>query len=495
MVFIQPINESLTSSADKKQDEPNYEYYNESSVNKYLSNIRILPNAYFSLFGVVRVEIGARTIVQAGKAGDFKLKDNASINVINEIVKPYEKLQIFIWNGKDKQAIQAIFTFSLSEELQTVASYEGARNQLELNQEVSVLEQKTNQDIINSIGELLTETEKVKNAVETQDLSVNVDNTRVVNKLQEVLDGLPNSPDNTDLINKLQSVIDNLPDSPSNAEILTLLNQLKQSSQIQETRLRGIDDNTGSVKINTFNNEKQLREIKEAVENQVVNLNDVNIVNKLQEVLDGLPTSPDNAVVIDKLQELINALPSSPDNADVIVQLQAVIAALPASPNNADVIEELELVIGAINNQGQEIDFGLKAILDETVIDPALPPITKEAIEIIYAALEGLRNGFDLNELENAIEVLKTTLPFLASLISTELYQKYLDLLFQLEYQHETIPILHSSQETSFFPFKVYLNETNTKLLNLKGNKNMLIIIKATQVTNFKRITTPADMI
>ena len=111
---------------------------NGSGARRYLSNIIVNLDAYFSLRGAVEIRIGTRTIFEAVTAGQFQNQQSININSANELIAPYEAIEIFAWNAAGTpDQIRAVFSFSTGTEPFAANITAESRSQLELNQEVS----------------------------------------------------------------------------------------------------------------------------------------------------------------------------------------------------------------------------------------------------------------------------------------------------------------------------------------------------------------------
>ena len=234
---------------------------------------------------------------------------------------------------------------------------------------------------------------------------------------------------------------------------------------------------------------------------------DSSIIRILGEVRDGLPTSPDNADIIAGLNQVIDALPTSPNNADIIAQLQVLINSLPASPNNADIVAKLNGVIAELGIVDADIVAKLNGVIDElgnielsvgdiSVANESIPQAIRDILVLvdnpdtsalhrtqltnILNALLGLQDGFDLDELNNALSIFNENIEGIAS-IDDHLSISLESLFLQLRIL-STHPELTPSQTNFLFPKRVYRNETNFALVNTKGNRNLIVLMGASNI-------------
>ncbi len=170
-----------------------------------------------------------------------------------------------------------------------------------------------------------------------------------------------------------------------------------------------------------------------------------------------------SADTILKIQELITALPDSPDNAGIIAELQGII-------NSVDTIELSSVTLISLLNEIQvEIDGGASGTY-------------LTALENVQDAFVDLENGFDIDELYDAIETLINNIPTIAANNGT--LSDNLDL-FKIEL--ETIMTnakLNKSKNGILFPKRVYYNEIITAIFNTKGYKNLIITMAGSSILN-----------
>ena len=86
------------------------------------------------------------------------------------------------------------------------------------------------------------------------------------------------------------------------------------------------------------------------------------------------------------------------------------------------------------------------------------------------------------NTLDDLINVLNTEIPRIRRYYSkiADTLQTLLTNLLEIS---ETVPILKSVEDTSLFPIHNYRDEIHTALVNMKGSKNLIVLIKATTAT------------
>ena len=322
----------------------------------------------------------------------------------------------------------------------------------------------------------------------------------LIEKMQNELDRY-NAIDDPN-VDKLQEILDGLPDNPANTELLAALQAILDDDDVNEQSI--IDS---------------IVALQNAVETQVVNLNDTNIVTRLRSLEDLLKSGDGNQSAFQILQNIFNELPASPDNADVVTALNNVRSALPDSPDNVMIIAELEAIIDAVNNQEISLDdtnivnelVNVKNSVDDiSVASETIPKAIQDidieiangaqgdyliALNLVKTALIGLRDGFDLDELNSVISSLNINLGLIRN--NSESLGLLLDSLkISLEIAARN-PSLIPSQVNFLFPKRVYRNEEVTQLINTKGNRNLIVLLGASTIESpedLNHVDNPADV-
>ena len=241
------------------------------------------------------------------------------------------------------------------------------------------------------------------------------------------LDDVINSIDTTDsdITTKLQAVINALPVSPANADIIAKLNLIKSS----------------------------------------VDTTDLDITTKLQAVINALPVSPANADIIAKL----NLIKSSVDTTDldITTKLQAVINALPVSPANADIIAKLNLIKSSV-------EASVKNTIPKVISDIGDMGSPPTQITNIKTALEGLRDGFDIDELNDTISTIQTNIAYIRTNYP-DLALEIDEILIELETLATSPSLLQSRSDIVIPKIQRSENSITTALINMKGNRNLIV--------------------
>ena len=176
-----------------------------------------------------------------------------------------------------------------------------------------------------------------------------------------------------------------------------------------------------------------------------------------------LPASPVNEL---NLNQLISTTPeTSRDTADITAAIQAVTAAVTAQTVTQDdslaISSTLTTVVDA----------------DNMAQDPAL--IT--ALDTIRDALIEFQNNLNQTTLDNLTTVITQNLQTVTDHDLT-VHQKLLQALINIRAIRETAPSLRSADSNDVFPRQVYPNGAHTALLDLAGNRNMIIIIASSTI-------------
>ena len=504
MVFQRAFNEEITSRAIKRPDTPDYTIENPLAKDIFVHTMQFLFDGYFSARGILMVEINGVVVAKPNKVGAFRKSKTLQIPLSNQPLNRNETIKIYVWNGADNSEIKVSVSCLISESASGVAVNETPRTTKELNEEVSdnFIDAQT-QFQLDKLDAIKTAVDNVSVDVTTGD--VTIDQSAVIEKLQAILDGLPASPNNTileNLITHLETSNDvnaantnnilsfirlSLPASPDNSDIIAALQTLIASLPASP------------------NNADIIAEL-ETIHNLLFT-SDTNIINILHEVRDGLPASPNNADIIAGLDDVIAALPTSPNNADIIAQLQVLINSLPASPNNADIVAKLNGVITELGIVDADIVEKLNGVITEienieisvddiSIANESIPQAIRDILVVvdnpdtsalyrtqltnILNALIGLQDGFDLDELNNALSIFNENINGINTIddhLSISLESLFLQLRILA-----THPELKPSQTNFLFPKRVYRNEIQYALMNSKGNRNLIILMGASNI-------------
>ena len=544
MVFTKVYSDIITTAARKKSD--SQEILNPIADPLYVTLMEFSLDAAFSKYGQILILINGNTVLQKKDAGGYLKTQSFSIPMKNQKLLRGHKVEIFVWNGVNDSVVTVSYRVIISADGAAAAAAETPLSTQALNREISDthVDQQT-QFTIDKLDEIKNAIANQEVNIMAGDVSVDVDQAQVVAQLQAILAALPASPSNTDTIAAINQLIAALPESPDNADIIAKLNDvitalptnqgIIDELTLVKNAIDGIelDVTTGAINLNQDQVIAKLNDVITALPaspnnadiiaqlNTIHNLlftSDTNIINILHEVRDGLPASPDNADVVAGLNAVIAALPNSPNNADIVAGLNAVIAALPDNPNSAGIIARLSDVITELGTVDTDITTKLTAVIAELeTVDtdlsnkldevknsvdnvsianesipqairdillvrdnPATPADHRTQLTAILNAVLGLQDGFDLDELQNAIAIFKDNIEGI-SVTSEPLSVSLESLFFNLEVISKN-PSLTPSLTSFLFPKRVYRNETQYALVNTKGNRNLIVLMGASNI-------------
>ena len=218
-----------------------------------------------------------------------------------------------------------------------------------------------------------------------------------------------------------------------------------------------------------------------------------------------MPASPANADIIAKLagvissvDSLINSLPASPANADIIAKLagvissvdsektlicwqklQALINSLPASPDNVGIKAKLQNITNFMYNTTTVTLVSLLA-KTHTAINASGAGAYRNALNSIKTDLEGLKNGFDIDELTDTIDTMQNNIVTIRN--NNVGLGNYIDV-FKVELgQILTNAKLNKSKKGILFPKQVYYNSSTPVFFNTKGYKNIIITMAGSTI-------------
>lgn len=171
---------------------------------------------------------------------------------------------------------------------------------------------------------------------------------------------------------------------------------------------------------------------------------------------------------ITEIFDLIGGQALANDIEGITAQLEGLLQAI---NNNEIEIEtkNLEDLLDDIKDKTVPDDLGISdgiAIVDQAPIPAAAQP----AAEAIKAALVGLRDGFDLQELNRAISTLEDQIPdFEAGAPDDTLTDQFKLILMRLKRQSETLPDPAKADSSALFPNTLYEPGTHTNVIDTRG--------------------------
>ena len=225
----------------------------------------------------------------------------------------------------------------------------------------------------------------------------------------------------------------------------------------------------------------KLDDVKSSVDSENVDLQ-----AKIQSLINSLPDSPAN----DDIKEKLDLIKSSVDttDSDITTKLQAVINALPDSPANADIITKLQTIVNSVDDvtdSVNDISFNSDTIphiilqIEGFEADTAYATI-HNSLTLVKNALVGLRDGFDIDELADTITTLNSNRATIRNFDSD--FGEVIDNLYLFLVQASNSPELRKSTTGALFSNRIYRDETVHNLLNMKGNKHLILTLSGSNV-------------
>ena len=207
---------------------------------------------------------------------------------------------------------------------------------------------------------------------------------------------------------------------------------------------------------------------------------------KIQALINVLPDSPDNAGLLAALNGIITSVDD--ENTDLQAKIQALINSLPDSPDNANIIAELQAIVDSVDSIS--LDFvTLISLLAEiqTAIDNSTSGAYLTALNTIKSSLNGLKNGFDIDELTDTIDTLITNLVTIRS--NNSVLGDNVDLFKVSLEQVMTASKLNKSKKGILIPKQIYYNSSTPVLFNTKGYKNIIITMAGSTIPDLVSVS------
>ena len=364
------LDDKVTSDEKKKTELPQIELKNPYRVDVFVTNILLLPDAFFSRKGQVTVKVGDITVLDESDAGTYERNKSIQISLNEEILKRNESIKIWFWNGIDDDAV--------------------------------------------TITALAKISENPSDTSQTSDTW------------------------NSDEIDRLVSS-----------------NYIDRPIQFLSDTLSG-----------------KLDSVKSSVDSENVDLQ-----AKIQSLINSLPASPANADIIAKLQALINVLPDSPDNAGLLAALNGIITSV--DDENTDLQAKLQNIYHSIYNTNT---LTLVTLLWQinVAISTSGAGAYRTALSLVKTDLEGLKNGFDIDELTDTIDTMQNNIVTIRNNNSS--LGNYIDV-FKVELEQIlTNAKLNKSKKGILFPKQVYYNSSTPIFFNTKGYRNIIITMAGSTI-------------
>ncbi len=268
MTLNKKLDDKIQSSEIKKTEFPQIELKNPYRVDVFVTNLLLLPNAYFSKKGIVKVQIGNITVLDESPAGTYERNKSIQISLNEEILKRDESIKIWFWNGIDANKVTLSALAKISDNPNDTSQAGETWSADEIN---NIISDNSIQNTIQFLSDVLSgKLDVLDDSV--SNIDVTVDQTDVIDKLQGVIDSV--DLENIELKAKLDSIISATQSEHSSAfqvKIADLIDSLPDSP-----------DNVGIL--------EELQGIK----TQVGQEHSADTISKIQELITALPDSPDN---------------------------------------------------------------------------------------------------------------------------------------------------------------------------------------------------------
>lgn len=217
-------------------------------------------------------------------------------------------------------------------------------------------------------------------------------------------------------------------------------------------------------------------EIKNLILNSAPTQDIIQKINEAKSIVDSL------SALYTTNADLLSSIHSSISSGNYTAsQMEAAINSLISQTDDAGIIEKLNAIKEGIS----EID-GFTANIPEiiTSLDLELNSATdtnyKDTLKSLQLQFTSLVDGWDIDELETTILLLLSSKDTIKS-NNSKLGQSLDSLVLHLQEIQSQLS-LKKSTSSYLFEKKVYSNETVTNLLNTKGNRNLIVLISASDI-------------
>ena len=446
------FDKKVTSDEKKKTELPQIEFKNPYRGDLFVTNILLLPDVFFSRKGQVTVKVGDITVLDESDAGTYERNKSIQISLNEEILKRNESIKIWFWNGidndTDKITLTALAKISTNPSDTSQASDTWSSD--EINRLISESYVDNSTFFLSDI--LSLKLDDVKSSVDSENVDLQA-------KIQSLINSLPDSPANEDIIAKLTSVISSV-DSENvdlQAKIQSLINSLPDSPA----------------------NEDIIAKLTSVISS--IDSENVDLQAKIQSLINSLPDSPANEDIIAKLDSIKSSVDTT--DSDITTKLQAVISALPDSPANEDIIAKLQTIVNSVDNVTNSFNSDtiphIILQIEGFEADTAYATIVN-SLTLVKNALVGLRDGFDIDELADTITTLNSNRATIRNFDSD--FGEIIDNLYLFLVRAATSPELKKPTTGALFENRIYRDETVHSLLNMKGNKHLILTLSGSNV-------------
>ena len=161
------------------------------------------------------------------------------------------------------------------------------------------------------------------------------------------------------------------------------------------------------------------------------------------------------------------------DLTGIIAQLAGVLEAINSNDIQIDTAN-IEDLLDDLRDRTLPDDLGISDTLSIAEGAP-IPPAAQAPMDAIKATIEALRDGFTLQELRTAIDVLAKQIPLFEAAAPDPDLTNHLKLLkMRLEIQSETVPGPNPPDSGALFPAAVYDKGTHTNVIDTKGHTHFI---------------------
>ena len=216
----------------------------------------------------------------------------------------------------------------------------------------------------------------------------------------------------------------------------------------------------------------KLDSVKSSVDSENVDLQ-----AKIQSLINSLPASPANADIIAKLAGVISSVDS--EKTDLLAKLQALINSLPDSPDNEAMRIKLQNIVSFMYNTNTLTLVALLRSIRIAIIASGAGAY-RNALNSVKTDLEGLKDGFDIDELTDTIDTMQNNVVIIQNNnnnLGNHIY------LFKVALgQILTNAKLNKSKKGILIPKQVYYNSSTPVFFNTKGYKNIIITMAGSTI-------------
>ncbi len=498
MVYQKTFVKEIETNVRKRPSNPQVKILNPLEKTIFVNSISLNFDPYFARRGKIVVEVGDDVVLPVAEVGAYRQSKTFQIPLENQEFYQQKSIKVWAWNPDSEENIFVVVKAKISESPVSLNSADESLSPEELNRQVS------DNFVDNQVQVQLDKLDELIEEVQNKEFTANFDTAPITTKLTEVKTAVGLLPQNhTDIINKLTDTITAINNGAfSPTEIITALNSLISEVANLETDSLGIQN--------------AITSIDETLAKDDITDNDTDRFTTLRGFLVELLNGFDVPEIDTALTNLVLYQNAQDRHPETKAKIQVVIANLNQikNTNTVGVVSELVAVRQSVNdentNLGNKLD-GVKSSVDGiSVASETIPKAIEdinleisngaegdylEALNLIKTALIGLRDDFDLDELNSVIQTLNTNLGEIRN--NSDALGLLLDSLkISLEIAARN-PSLIPSQVNFLFPKRVYRNETVTQFINTKGNRNLIVLLGASTIgspDNLNHVDNPADV-